>query len=210
MKQNLFLLLLILSALRSSSQVYATTDDGKRVILRGDSTWQYVAAKETLKEDTMSVKTYKKPVSARTLRPSERNKFGLWLDEKKWKSSEQLNTLAELSFVNEGKFAEAYCLAITERVSISLEMLKKQVIANSKGAIENYQLIKEEYLTVNGHKVLHMVFKGTVQNMAAEYSGYYATDASGVIQLLCFTSENLYSSYEKDFTDLLNGLVVLP
>jgi hypothetical protein len=208
MKSNLIFLFLILSVSRSFSQVYATTDDGKRVLLRDDSTWQYLPPEEEPKDDTVSVRILTRPISATTLKASKQNKFGIWIDEKKWKSSSQLNSSAEFNLVNTGKFEEAFCIAITERVEISLEMLKKQVVANMKENTKNYQLLKSEYLTVNHHKVLHIVSKGEVDGVHAEYSGYYSTDVSGVIQVLCFTSDNLFAKYEKDFNELLNGLVV--
>jgi hypothetical protein len=208
MKFGSFILLLFIAS-RSFSQTYATTEDGKRVLLNDDSTWRYLADSSTEKTDTTSKRTVIRPLSAQTLQPSERNKFGIWYNNTKWKvSSQKVNPIAEFTFINTGKFPEAYCMVITERVQLGLDILKKQVISNSRQNVENYKLVREEYLTVNQHKVLHMIFTGTVQGIEAEYDAYYSTDGSGVIQVVCFTSSNLFASYEKEFNDILNGLVI--
>ena len=209
MKFASFILLIFITS-QSFSQTFATTDDGKKVILNDDSTWHYVADNNsTEKTDTTSKRAVIRPLTAQTLQPSERNKFGIWYNNTKWKiSAQKVNPVAEFTFINAGKFPEAYCMVITERVQIGLDLLKKQVVTNSRQNVENYKLVREEYLTVNNHKVLHMVFTGNVQGIEAEYDAYYSTDQSGVIQAVCFTSRNLFSSYEKDFNDILNGLVV--
>jgi hypothetical protein len=48
---------------------------------------------------------------------------------------------------------------------------------------------------------------GTIQGIKFTYFGYYYSNANGTIQFLTYTSDNLFSSYQKDIEEFLNGLV---
>lgn len=53
-----------------------------------------------------------------------------------------------------------------------------------------------------------MKFEGTVRGISLTYYGYYYGGKQGAIQLLSFTGRDLFQKYEKDLTDLLNGLEI--
>jgi uncharacterized membrane-anchored protein len=62
---------------------------------------------------------------------------------------------------------------------------------------------------VNGRKVLMIKMAGTVQGIRIAYIGYYVSDASGTIQYLTYTTENLLGKYQDTMETLLNGMVGL-
>ena len=60
---------------------------------------------------------------------------------------------------------------------------------------------------VNGLKILFMQMNGTLKGIKFSYYGYYYSNASGSLQYVAYTSQNLLSKYTKEFEELLNGLV---
>ncbi|MFT3843531.1 MAG: hypothetical protein QM725_00610 [Lacibacter sp.] len=205
-----FMLLLVFVSASLCAQQTATTKDGKEVILNEDGTWKFVIDVDGLPIDTTSVKILTKPTNSQKLIKSERNNFGVWYNEKKWlKSDFSANSLAEFQLINQGKFPEVFCMIINERVEGFFDMLKNMVIENAKKSCTDFELYKQEIRTINQIKVLHLIFGGKIQGMQVKYFGYYATTETGITQLVLFTTKNLFNSYEKDFEDFANGLVLV-
>ena len=201
-------LLSILFVLCAGAQQMATTEDGKKVLLHDNGKWEYAknaidsASKET------NLKSYTKPVTAKTLARSQKNNFGVWYDSKKWKKSGDMNNEAvEFSF-NLLK-GDGYAMAITERIEIDMASLKEIALVNARKAAPDITLEKEEYRMVNGRKVRCLQMSGTASGIKFTYLGYYCSDESGTIQFVCFTGKSLMKTYQKDFEELLNGLVVI-
>ncbi len=71
------------------------------------------------------------------------------------------------------------------------------------------KIVKEEYRIVNNQKVLCMQMRGTIKGIKFVYFGYYYSDKSGTIQLLTYTSEELFKDLQKEFEEFLNGFVVI-
>ena len=71
------------------------------------------------------------------------------------------------------------------------------------------KIIKEEYRTINGVKVIMMQMPGTIQGIKFTYYSYYYSNSNGSVQFLTYTSQNLFETYKKKMEDLLNGLVEL-
>jgi hypothetical protein len=209
MKVAFFIPLIFLSISLFAQQT-ATTKDGREVILNKDGTWKYVIGVEGLPIDTTSVKTLTKPITAKKLLKSQINNFGVWYDDKKWSKTNFVNNpSAEFQIINEGKFPEAYVMMVNERIEGSFDFLKKMIIENAQKTCTDFELIKEEIRTVNDIKILHLIFAGKIQGMSVKYFGYYATNDSGITQLILFTTKNLFKNYEKDFEDFANGLVLI-
>jgi hypothetical protein len=53
-----------------------------------------------------------------------------------------------------------------------------------------------------------MVMKGTIEGIQFVYYGYYYAGKAGTIQLLTYTSQNLFAEYKSEMTELLNGLTI--
>jgi len=61
---------------------------------------------------------------------------------------------------------------------------------------------------VNGQKVKLLQMSAEAQSVKFVYLGYFASNNSGTLQFVCFTSGNLLKNHTADFQNLLNGLVV--
>ncbi len=207
MRTTLFLTIM-LSALYAGAQQPATTDDGKRVLLHDNGKWEYVKEDVDSAAGQSNLKSYTKPATAKTLAKSEKNNFAVWYDNKKWKIDEDpSNEASEFSFrLLKG---DGYAMAITERIEIDINNLKEVALANARNAAPDITLEKEELRIVNGKKVKFLQMSGTASGVKFTYVGYYYSDESGTIQLVCFTGRNLLKVYLKDFEELLNGLVTI-
>lgn len=103
---------------------------------------------------------------------------------------------------------DVYGMVIPERIQADAAGIKKVALANAKAAAPDAKITAEETRKVNGKDLLVLQLTGTVQGIKFQYYGYYYAGKSGVIQFISYTSPELFKQYEKDITDLLNGLAV--
>jgi hypothetical protein len=191
------------------SQKKAVTENGEEVILYTDGTWKYVNdSVQEEKEIPVNPKAFTKSSSSTFLLKSNKFNVGVWIDPKKWsfKKAEN-NDDAEYEFELKGK--DLYGMMINELVEIPLESLKKIAIDNAREAAPDIQLIKEEYRTVNGQKVLMLQLNGSAEGIKFSYYGYYYSNENGTMQMVLYTSQNLLKNYLEEIESHLNGFVVL-
>jgi hypothetical protein len=207
----LFIAFLSLSFFNTTyCQIKAKTSEGKDVVLYDDGTWQY-AEDEDLKEEGKKVfipvsdTKYTKPGSSKTVFKSERAGYSVWYDNIKWKKTSKFNEDQEAQF--QLKNGDAYVMSIAEGVEIPIETLGDIAIKNAENASPNVRVTHKEYRNVNGTDVLHMRLEGTLQGINFIYYGYYFSNKGGSVQLVGYTSANLFDKYKKDLEDFLNGFV---
>ena len=100
-------------------------------------------------------------------------------------------------------------MAITEEIEVPLEILPDIALSNAQeaeGAGADIKILKREYRTVNGKKVLYMEMGGTMGGIKFTYLGYYYSDTYGTTQFIVFTAANLVDKYRSEIDRLLNGL----
>lgn len=206
LKMKIILTLLALSFFSTTySQQNATTDDGKRVVLYENGKWEY-SKNDTGTSGIENLKSYTKSLAAKSVVKSQKNNFAVWYDNKKWKKVDNLNNeSAEFSLMlTKG---DGYAMAITERIEIDMTNLKDIALGNARNVAPDVDIDKDDYRIVNGRKVRCLQMSGTASGIKFIYLGYYCSDESGTIQLVCFTGRSLMKDYQKDFEELLNGLV---
>lgn len=201
-------LLSTLFVLCAGAQQTATTEDGKKVLLYDNGKWEYTKEDIDSASGQTSLKSYTKPATAKTFAKSGKNNFGVWYDNKKWKLDEDPNNeAAEFSFrLLKG---DGYAMAITERIEIGMENFKEIALGNARNAAPDIAVEKEEERKVNGVLIKFIQMSGTIKGIKFTYAGYYCSNESGSIQLLSFTGKSLFKNYQKDFEELLNGLVTI-
>lgn len=207
-----FSALFFLFSIATFSQITAVTETGEQVFLYEDGTWKWENEERNVeKPSTISVNeaVFGKPKASTFLVKSKKTKFGFWLDPKKWKFTNQGdNESAEYQFQLKGE--DLYGMAIVERMEIPLVQLKDVAINNAINVAPDLKVTKTEYRFVNDLQVLHMQMEGTIQGMQFVYYGYYYSNAGGTVQLITYTSKNLFDTYKPVSEDFLNGLIVLP
>ena len=60
-------------------------------------------------------------------------------------------------------------MAISEQVEIDVEELVKIAFDNAREAAPDTEVVKKEYRTVNGNKVIYMEMVGTIQSIKFKY-----------------------------------------
>lgn len=186
----------------------AITDTGEEVILNDDGTWTFVNNENAINTKIITnTMEFRRPESSNFLLKSTNNNSAFWIDTNKWIFKKATtNDSAEYEF--RLKDYDLYGMAITEAVYIPVESLVDIALTNAKSAAPDFSIVKKEYRHVNGHKVIFMEMKGTLQGMDITYYGYYYSDKSGSTQFVTYTGTNLIGKYLPEITSMLNGLVV--
>lgn len=202
MKRLSLILFALMVVCVAQAQKKAVTDTGEEVVLYDDGTWKYVNA-DKIKETTIATnpKKFTKSSSSNFLVKSKIFNVGLWLNTQKWKFMKaENNDAAEYEF--HSKRGDLYALMICEKFPLSLKALKMVALTNGRRAAPDLKLIKEEYRTVNGQKVLCLQMVGTLQGVTFMYYNYYYTNENGSMQLLVYTTKSLFANQEKTAEEL--------
>ncbi|MBI35709.1 MAG: hypothetical protein CMP67_10155 [Flavobacteriales bacterium] len=204
--KKIFLVVFLFTLITSKAQKLAVTDTGQEVILYDDGTWKYKDKSDVEKEIPTNSKKFKKNDKSTFLLKSNKFNVGFWLNTKKWSFKKATNN-EEAEYELQLKNGDLYGLMITEKTSIPLKTLKSIALENAKSVAPDITVVKEEYRTVNGSKVLLMQMNGTMQGIKVSYYGYYFSNNNGTLQFLTYTSQNLLSDYIDEIEDLLNGFI---
>jgi hypothetical protein len=183
------------------AQEKATTDSGKRVILFKDGTWK----PDILVESMNTPGEFKRPKQSTSKVVFNKSKFVVYYNPELWKKYNQDQPTRQMYQHKDG---DGYAIVIAERMQVTLESLKNVALSNAKSAAPDARIVLEESRVVNGINVLVLQIKGTIQGMAVTYMGYYYAGSEGCIQVLTYTTDNLFSEFKNDFQDILNGLSI--
>lgn len=202
-------LLFVFSSIICTAQIKAVTEKGDEVILRTDGTWQYTDSKaETASKIDTSRILYKKNEKAGFLVKSNKLSCGVYIDPKKWSfSKNKTEDASEIGFTLKEK--DGYGMLITEKIEIPFETLKTAALSNAKDVAPDVSIVKEEYRKVNNRVVLMLQMAGTLSGIRFTYFGYYYSSPNGTVQLITYTSSNLFKEYADDLEDFLNGFVII-
>jgi len=186
-----------------ASTIEATTSDGRKVMLYEDGTWKF-------KGQGASAETHPdflKPAGATEVIKSKKGFFELWYNPEKWTTRSGItNDAAEFTLKHSS--GDAYAMAIVERIGMPVASLRKIALDNAKSGAPDAKIALDEERTVNGVKVVALQIEGTIQGIPFKYYGYYWTGKAGTLQLITYTSQNLFDDVADDFTELLNGAVI--
>lgn len=208
MKKLIFTILALSCSGVLSAQIRAITENGEEVVLFENGQWEYTESGEVVDEEEIPMNPIKftRPVTSTFLLKSTKFNVGTYLDSKKWSIEKGKGDDAyeyQLT-LNQG---DLYAMMITEQVEIPLDALKEIALENARDVAPDVYVVKEEYRTVNGLKVLVLQMNGTLSGIKFSYYGYYFSSEKGTIQFIGYTSQNLLPKYQKTIEDLLNGLV---
>lgn len=210
MRHFILLALAGLLTMPAKGQIKAVTDKGEEVILNSDGTWKYVSVMPSY-DTRLDTPSFSKKAGNTFLLKGSRVKYGVWLDPKKWSFkavTDDENSPIEYRLTL--KHESGFCMIIPESIELSLDVLESAAVTNAKTVAPDVKIVREETRRVNGNVLKHMELRGTVEGIKFVYFGYYYTGATGTVQLVCYTSESLYTKYKEDMETLLNGFVTNP
>lgn len=207
MKGTLLLLISLFIVNLIQAQQKAVTETGEEVILFEDGTWKYQNEDQISEKETpTNSKKFIKDKELTFLIKSSKLNIGVYLNPKIW-SFKKATDNPQAEFELQLKGEDLYGMIITEKVEIPLETLKFIALENGKVAAPDLKIVKEEYRTVNGLKVLLLQLNGTMQGIKFSYYGYYFSSPNGTVQFITYTSQSLLDSYKPESEKLLNGFV---
>lgn len=181
------------------AQVSATTSDGRTVLLLPDGTWKYAAV-------TKGTTLGSVPAGATEKVDLWRGKGTVFYNPAHWRI-----TTTEPGRVNLlHQDGDLYASVIPERMTITLEALKQIAINNAREFAADATVVEERMVRVNDMDVLEMQINATYQGIPIVYVGRYYAGPDGVVQVLTYTSANLFEEYKPDILAFLNGLNVTP
>ena len=185
----------------------AKTQDGRTVILHDDGTWEFYE-KETAGAPGSPTDYKAKAPSGATKKVSDpKGIVDLWYAADKWTAypnPEKLSPDASFALIHKTK--DAYALGIIERISMPLETLKKIAVENARKVAPDAEVVLDEERQISGTSATIMGITGTIDGIPFRYHSFYWTGEKGSVQVITYTSQNLFEEYVDDFNDLLNGI----
>lgn len=210
-KLILISLLFLLSNLSIKSQILAITGTGDQVYLYDDGTWKYVsdvAETDDNKNFKINSSPFTKAIDADFQVKSKIIDVKIWINSKKWSFSRPSDETSSAEYDFKLKGEDAYAMLITERIEVPLKNLKQIALQNATNVAPDIKIVFEEIRKVNKKEVLCLQMEGTIQGIKFVYFGYYYSDEDGTLQLITYTSNNLFKKYKTDLEAFLNGLVI--
>jgi hypothetical protein len=198
----------------SKAQISAITDNGKQVILYKNGTWKYLAdstANGNSTSDSLKLNPVKfsKSASETFLVKSTIFNIGVFMDPHKWTMAPHRENESIPEYKFSLKSGNGMAMLISEKVSISLENMTDVALVNAQKAALDARVTNREYRIVNGNKILFLEMSGTIEGIKFKYMGYYFSSPKGTMQLLTYTTEELYKETNKELEAFLNGFVVI-
>lgn len=193
--------------LHGMAQTKAVTQDGEEVILYSDGTWKYLQNQESNNKIDTNTVVFTKSKDATFPIRSKRMDLNLYINPKTFSfKSGSANKFAE--FEIQSKNIDIYAMLITERIEVPLMSLKEMAIKNAKSAASDAKVVLAEMRLVNGRYLLCMEITGTIQGIKFHYYNYYYSHPGGTVQLITYTSDNIFEKMKPEMGKLLNGLVI--
>jgi len=203
------LALSFLNILICNSDQLAITENGDEVMLFGDKTWKFKNEKTNLPQKITL--NFSKGSNSTFLVKSKLNGFGVYLNPKNYIFNRESDGKdAEFGFTSRKK--NSWGLMINESIGVPLKSMRTVQIENLKEKATNIEVLKEEYIVVNGIEALHLRIKADVKelgDLSCIYCTYSTSAKNSTTQLTSFTTEINFKTCSEDMYELLNGLTKL-
>ncbi len=184
-------------------QERAVTDSGRTVFIFSDGTWKDAKAKVLVTGTDGVIR----PITSTSKASILKGRAAIYYNPKKWKPKGNEEG-GRSGFIHaEG---DAQAIIITERIQMPMENLEKVALDNARSAAPDAVVSRRETKRVNGLDIVALQINATIQGTKFCYYNYYFSNEKGAIQVLTFTSQNLFNEFKPDFEEFLNGLVIEP
>ncbi len=194
---------------RLIAQIKAITDTGDEIILLDNKTWRFKNEKTNI-SPTIKL-NFSRGSNSTFLIKSKINGFGVYLNPKTYIFNRESDGKdAEFGFTSRKK--NSWGLMINESIGVPLKSMRTVQIENLKEKATNIEVLKEEYIVVNGVEALHLRIKADVKelgDLSCIYCTYSTSTKDSTTQLTSFTTEINFKTCSEDMYELLNGLTKL-
>ncbi|MCB0705692.1 MAG: hypothetical protein KDC34_10300 [Saprospiraceae bacterium] len=191
----------------------AYTENGDTVVLYNNGQWEYLEnfldTEKTAYEIPTNNTKFSKPKKSTEQAGGGKGGYEIWYNPVIWKRipPAEINEDADNAFEMKGD--DAFAAVIFERMEIPMESLLEIALENAQTVAPDANLVKQEWRTVNGQKVLFGQIEGTLSGIKFTYYSYYFSNGDGTIQFTTFTGQGIFDELRPAMEDLLNGLIIL-
>jgi uncharacterized protein YcfL len=140
----------------------------------------------------------------------EGNNYRIEYDSDTWNvpKNTNLSIYSDYSFVHKDK--DVYAIILSERIEVPLDSLEEIVVENAQNVSdEPVEVVQSETVEVNGKTMKAIKINAKIQGVDFSYYNYVYGGKEGTVQLITYTSKNLFDQYEKDMKNLLDSLEIL-
>jgi hypothetical protein len=197
----------------------AVTMDGRRILLYDNGTFRYELAEmkqgpgtkistdtvASLFESKMGTLIQSSPYNKKEWRSSRTN-FAFEYNPKKWKLNLRNKTAMEEASM---MMADTYASFSTERVETDYETWMQSTKLRVKEMDPQGTLVKEEWRTVNGLPLYHMVWVLNVNRVKFKMYGYYAIGKGEIAGMQISTPLSVANDTEEEVYRALSGLKIV-
>ncbi len=131
--------------------------------------------------------------------------FSVWVDNAKWKQT-HTGKAGELTFTNTDGVSHAELM--TQKIAMSLEVLKAATLANFRAIDPDAKVTKEENVKVNGKDLVMMEADVSFSHIPFKVLVYIFGGKSGTVQLSTLTFRDLYQEKVSQLREFANGLQI--
>jgi hypothetical protein len=209
MNKFVALSLILIVTLPVKSQVKAVTENGREVTLFNNGTWKFSNDSSKTQVDTITINKNKfaRPADARFLVKSNTMNVGVYIDPQKWTFALHKDNESAPEYRFTMKKGDGFAMMVTEKTQIKLPTMRQIAFLNAQKASVDVRETNAEYRIINNKKILCLQFEGTIQEIPFIYLGYYYSNNTGTVQLISYTSQNLFLEIKDELESFLNGLV---
>ncbi len=133
------------------------------------------------------------------------SKVSIKYDPTKWKEDKS-EEIGSFSFTHSS--GDGYVKIQSGRLAPPFDNLPSMVLSTIQEGDPNARITVKEKRTVHGAEVWFVKSDAEVNRIPITMCGYYYSGKSGLIQVVALTGKSLFSEFEKDFMDFLNGLSI--
>jgi len=199
---------IILNSNMTLPELIGTPDNGRRIKQENNEAWFFRPESEKNNDAIAEKLSFSRPTDADKFLTGTGKTYGIWFKSKNWiLMDRKLNSAADMSF--RARNSDAFAMIIAGKVNIPLQSLKGIVLENARSTAQNSKFIKDEKRIVNGNKIIAVQIKGTMKGIRFVFFNYLYSDRNGAIQIVTFTTDNLFEEYQNILEEFLNGFVVL-
>ncbi len=133
------------------------------------------------------------------------SKISINYDPTRWKEVKS-NEPGMFAFAHSS--GDGYVKINSGRLAPPFDDLPSMVLSALQAADPNARIMVKEKRTVHGAEVWFVKSDAEVNRIPMILCGYYYSGKSGLVQVVALTGKSLFSEFEKDFMDFLNGLSI--
>ena len=101
---------------------------------------------------------------------------------------------------------EAHAIVIVERIGVPIDSVRDIALANAQSVDPQAAIIFQQQRRINGVEFRFLKIEAERNSVPMAYWGCFYGGPFGTVQVVAYTAKSRLPEFEKEFTDLLNGI----